>query len=131
MDESKFGRTKNNLRGTRVEGVWVFGAVEANTDKRRCIVFEVERRNRQTLIPLIQKYIKPETMLHSDGWAVYNTEHLEQLGYMHESVNHTIEYVREDRMHNNTIEGISHLFHYYKVFLILSNILLIRYLDWY
>ncbi|KAG2215749.1 hypothetical protein INT45_005206 [Circinella minor] len=34
MDESKFDRTKNNLMGTRVEGVWVFGAVEANTPKR-------------------------------------------------------------------------------------------------
>ncbi|KAI7847916.1 hypothetical protein BDC45DRAFT_575362 [Circinella umbellata] len=57
MDESKFGQTKNNLRGTRVEGA--------------------------------------ETMLHSDEWAVYNTDCLEQLGYLHESVNHYIEYVHE------------------------------------
>ena len=72
-----------------------FSFCTSNTNKCQYIVFKGERHNRQILILLIQKLIKAETMLHSDEWAVYNTDCLEQLGYLHESVNHYIEYVHE------------------------------------
>ena len=52
IDESKFGKRKYN-RGRRVEGQWVFGGIEE--ESRRSFMVPVERRNRDTLLPLIQK----------------------------------------------------------------------------
>ena len=52
IDESKFGKRKYN-RGWRVEGQWVFGGIE--DDSRRSFLVPVARRDRATLLPLIEK----------------------------------------------------------------------------
>ena len=68
-DESKFGKRKYH-RGRQVEGHWVFGGVERITGE--CFMVEVERRNAATLIPIIQQYIRPGSIIFSDEWAAYN-----------------------------------------------------------
>ena len=46
----------------------------------------VHNRKQDTLLPLIQKWIKPGTIIHSDCWKSYNK--LSKLGYTHVTVNH-------------------------------------------
>lgn len=75
-----------------------------------------KRSEADTLLPLIMKYIKPGSIIHSDCWKAYNwinnltnpdydvfeiPQH-----YIHKTVNHSIEYVNKtDSTHTNTIEG--------------------------
>ena len=65
IDESKFGRRKYN-RGRVVDGHWVFGGVERGT--RKAFMVEVADRSKNTLLPIIQQYIRPGTTIMSDEW---------------------------------------------------------------
>ena len=85
IDESKFGRRKYN-KGRKVDGMWVFGGREKH-DKSKIFMFPVKDRKRQTLIPIIQKWIKKGSVIHSDCWSSYKT--LDKLGYRHKTVNHS------------------------------------------
>ena len=87
IDESKFGKCKY-YRGHRVEGQWVFGGHE-KYNKRKVFMNPVKDRKQNTLIPLIQKWIHPDNIIHSDCWKSYNK--LAKLGYTHVTVNHSKE----------------------------------------
>uniref|UniRef100_A0A1X7TU20 ISXO2-like transposase domain-containing protein n=1 Tax=Amphimedon queenslandica TaxID=400682 RepID=A0A1X7TU20_AMPQE len=54
----------------------------------------VQDRSAATLIPLIKKYILPGTKVISDCWKSYST--LQQEGYIHGTVNHSIEFVNSE-----------------------------------
>ena len=114
IDETKLGKRKYH-RGKRVEGVWVFGGVE-RTPQRRVFCMSVENRTAQTLMPLIYKYIKPGSIIHSDCWRAYNgiegevPPEFESVcpidpEYTHKTVNHSIGYKADNGTHTNTIEG--------------------------
>lgn len=100
IDESKFGKRKYH-RGHHVEGQWVFGGIEEGS--RKCFVVAVEKRDEQTLLPIIQKWIEPGTIIVSDCWKAYST--LEKHGYEHRTVNHSVEFVNKEGDHTNKIEG--------------------------
>ena len=60
IDESKFGKMKYH-RGRYVEGQWVFcGQTKA------CFLVPVERRDKDTLLPIICAHILPGTCVMSD-----------------------------------------------------------------
>ena len=64
----------------------------------------VHERMRETLIPIIQKYIAPGSIIRSDCWKPY--ECLSQYGYIHETVNHSKNFKHpETGCHTNSIEG--------------------------
>jgi hypothetical protein len=68
---------------------------------------EDNSRDTATLIPLIHANIKPGTRIISDQWGVYwdNNNHRLQLlnyGYLHETVNHSEEFVNWDDPKINT-----------------------------
>ena len=64
IDESKFRKRKYH-RGKRVDGIWVFGGIER--DSKQCFFECVEDRSAvETLVALIQKYIEPGSIIHSD-----------------------------------------------------------------
>uniref|UniRef100_A0A0L8GVF4 ISXO2-like transposase domain-containing protein n=1 Tax=Octopus bimaculoides TaxID=37653 RepID=A0A0L8GVF4_OCTBM len=88
IDESAFVRRKYNV-GHRVKTQWVFGALERDT--RRCFLVAVEDRSADTLLGIIQDRILPGTTIISYLWRSYNT--LNQLGYRHLTVNHSINFV--------------------------------------
>ena len=88
IDESKFGKRKY-YRGHHVEGQWVFGGRE-KYNKRQIFMIPVPNRKEKTLIPLIKKWIKPGTIIHSDCWKGYCN--LNKLGYTHVTVNHSKEF---------------------------------------
>jgi transposase-like protein len=101
IDESKFGRRKYN-KGHRVEGQWVFGMVCRETGE--VMLLAVEKRDAATLVPIIQKWILPETTIISDCWKAYGT--LGNIGYEHLTVNHSITFKDpETGAHTNQIES--------------------------
>ena len=100
IDESKFGKRKYH-RGHYVEGQWVFGGIE--NDSRKCFLVAVDKRDEETLIPIIQRWLKPGTIIVSDCWKAYYN--LEKYGYHHKTVNHSKEFVNEDGDNTNKIEG--------------------------
>ena len=88
IDESKFGRRKY-YRGHRVEGQWVFGGREKK-DKTQIFMVPVPNRKKETLLPIIQKWIRPGSTIHSDCWRAYAC--LKDYGYKHLTVNHSKEF---------------------------------------
>lgn len=78
----------------------VFGMVQRGGDIITRVVTDAKKN---TLIPLVEKYIPKGTVLSTDEWGAYKC--LNKKGYAHESVNHSKEeWVRGD-VHTNTIEG--------------------------
>ena len=104
IDESKFGAKRKYQRGRVSEGPWVFGAVERGSQK--ALLFRVPDRTRETLVHrLITTHILPGTVIYSDQFSPYIP--LNQLGYIHLSVNHSKNFVDPDSgAHTNTIEGL-------------------------
>jgi transposase-like protein len=102
IDEAKFGKRKYD-RGHRVEGVWVFGGVE-RTPERRLFAVKVANRSAETLVPIIQRFVHPESVIHSDRWRAYAG--LRDLGYPHFTVNYSQNFVDPDtNACTNIIEG--------------------------
>ena len=75
--------------GDRVDGPWVFGMVEEDTDELR--MFYVEKRDAATLIPLIMDNVEAGTLIVTDGWAAYNR--IQYMGFYHEVVIHEENFV--------------------------------------
>ena len=88
IDESKFGKRKYN-RGCYMEGHWVFGGTERITGNS--FLVEVERRDAATLVPLMQRYMWPASVIYSDEWRAYSQ--LGNIGYTHQTVNHSQSFV--------------------------------------
>jgi hypothetical protein len=108
IDESKYGKRKYN-RGKRVEGNWVFGAIErrvSNNDPINVRLFLVADRTAETLISIIRNTILPGTTILSDCWASYNSiKNQDEKEYIHKTVNHSIGFKAPDGTCTNMIEG--------------------------
>ena len=100
IDESKFGKRKY-YRGHQVEGQWVFGGRE-KYDKKKVFMVPVADRKKETLLPIIQRWIKPGSIIHSDCWQSYND--LGTMGYTHVTVNHSKEF--KNRRNGTCTNGI-------------------------
>ena len=90
IDESKFGAKRKYKRGSQ----------------KVLLLFRVPDRTRETLVHrLITTHIQPGTVIYSDQFTLYIP--LNQLGYIHVSVNHSKNFVDPDSgAHTNTIEGV-------------------------
>jgi hypothetical protein len=65
----------------------------------------VPNRSAETMKVIIQRFIKPGTIIHSDCWRAYNN--IPQWGdFSHETVNHSAEFVSRTGVHTQVIEGI-------------------------
>lgn len=102
IDESLFGKKRKYHRGTGNQKYWVFGIVERGT--RNSILQLVDKRDRDTLLPIIKRYVAPGSTIYSDKWAAYDT--LSDEGYAHLSVNHSVEFKSDDGCCTNAIEGL-------------------------
>jgi len=88
IDESLVAKRKYNV-GRDVEQQWVFGLYDTSTKLGH--VQLVEDRTAQTLLPIIQRFIRAGSTIFSDRWAAYNQ--LTNLGYLHTTVNHSENFV--------------------------------------
>ena len=87
IDEPKFAKPKYH-RGKRCgDGSWIFGGIE-RTDKKRFFAVPVMKRNAETLLPIIQAFIHPESIIMSNKWGAYNNISQLDEGYEHQTVNH-------------------------------------------
>lgn len=105
LDESKFGKRKFN-KGRRTEGHWVLGAIADGSDDLRLILCSNNKRSAAELLPIIEKYIEPGTIIRTDLWKAYRK--LEERGYHHKTVNHSNKlnpFVSPDGTHTNRIEA--------------------------
>jgi transposase-like protein len=103
VDESKFGRRKYH-RGRRVNGVWVIGGIE-KTERKRCFLVKVERRDENTIKRILETYVKKGSIVRTDCWKGYLN--IEDLGVSHETVNHSEHFTDpKTGVHTNTIEGL-------------------------
>lgn len=72
----------------------MFGLVDTSHQPARGYMQIVDRRDANTLIPLIRAHTLPGTIVHSDQWAAYaqvaaTIPHIAQ----HSTVNHSLEFV--------------------------------------
>ena len=100
IDESHFGKAKYG-RGRKLSDIWVFGGIERESTRKFAVPLTGEfseadsrRRDKATLLPLIEKYILPGTLIMSDGWKAYEDIALiEGRNYTHKVINHSECYV--------------------------------------
>lgn len=97
IDESCISKRKYNRGHRMANQMWLFGGIDTTTKK--CFFFDVARRNRATLLPLICDNIALGTEIWSDGWAAYRN--LADYGYSQKWVNHKETYVNEDGSNTN------------------------------
>ncbi|KAK3526150.1 hypothetical protein QTP70_016663 [Hemibagrus guttatus] len=108
IDESKFCHKRKYARGRfgntwKRKRTWVFGILEIKAASRRPILRLVKKRNKETLVPIIKKHIKRESLVVSDEWRAYTS--LSQEGYKHVRVNHSQNYVDpQTGLHTQNIE---------------------------
>ena len=89
-------------RGRYIEGQWIFGGICRET--KACFLVPVERRDKDTLLPIIRAHILPGTRVMSDMWKVYDC--LQDEGYVHLTVNHSLNFVDPDTgAHTQGIEN--------------------------
>lgn len=100
IDESVVTRRKFN-QGRAVKEKWVIGMYD--TERKCGVVVYVVKRDKETLHPIIQEYVKTGSIIWTDGWAAYNG--LQDLGYTHRTVNHKKEFISADGVCTNAIEG--------------------------
>ena len=60
-------------RGRRIPERWIFGGIE-RTPQGRGFLIEVPNRQRATLWPIIQRYIRPGSRIVTDCWSAYVTD---------------------------------------------------------
>lgn len=106
IDESYFRHKQKYHRG-RVgpNPKWVFGLISraSPTSHAHGVMKIVMARNADTLLPIIQQYVKPGTKVISDQWRAYN--HIDTIpGLEHGVVNHSVNFVC--RITQNHTQGI-------------------------
>ena len=80
----------------------MFGGIERGTTHSFMVV--VLDRSAATLLPIIQTYIRPGTLIISDEWRAYCR--IPSLGYTHQTVIHSQNFVDPATgAHTNSIEG--------------------------
>ncbi|RUS71460.1 hypothetical protein EGW08_020775 [Elysia chlorotica] len=108
IDETLITRRKYN-RGRLPTQIWLFGGIE-RVSKRKFIVpltgDVAENRTKETLLPLITKYIVKGSVIYSDAFRSYHT--LKDLGYTHSVVNHSKNFVdpEDPKVHTQNIERL-------------------------
>jgi hypothetical protein len=104
VDETKLGKRKYH-RGHRVDGVWVLVGVEM-THERKVFIIPVPDRSANTLHEIIRSHVRQGSVIHTDMWKGYIG--LEQLGFEHATVNHSIEFRNPDTgVNTNMVEGMN------------------------
>jgi hypothetical protein len=103
IDESLFGGRRKFNRGDHQKHKkgWVFGMVQERTN--RCVFWMVKRRDRKTLVSIIEDHVTKGATVKSDEWGAYKC--LGRKNYNHLTVNHSLNFVCENGVHTQLIES--------------------------
>jgi len=88
IDETLMFKRKYN-RGRLVQKHWFFGGY--CVEQKRGFLVPVSKRDKATLLPLIEKHIAPGSIIESDQWLAYRD--LSSSGWIHRDVNHSTNFV--------------------------------------
>ena len=92
-------------RATQNE-IWVFGMVDTSHTPALGYMEIVPDRTAATLLPIIQAHLQPGTTVHSDQWAAYQQVQSLPNVAMHDTVNHSVEFVNSTTgTHTQTVES--------------------------
>lgn len=104
IDETVITRRKYNRGRLQAEDQWYFGGFERGSGL--AFIVPVEKRDAATLLPIIQKHIRPGTTIISDLWRAYCRISQLPEGYRHYTVNHSENFVDpESGACTNSIES--------------------------
>lgn len=106
IDESLFNhKAKYNRGRSASKEQWVFGLADTSTKPAITYLEVVDKRNAETLLPIISKAVKAGTIIHSDQWKAYQNINT-QLQLTHETVNHSLNFVDPTTgVHTQAIES--------------------------
>jgi len=112
IDETVITKRKYHRGQLRAQEQWFFGGVERGSSEN-CFLVPVDKRDADTLLPIIMKHIRKGSTIISDGWAAYGrikeilmTDSGERAYAGHFVVNHSENFVDpETGAHTQTIEG--------------------------
>ena len=97
IDETYVGGRKRGKRGRGAAGKTVVLGLKQRGGP--CITLIIPNARRETLLPIIQKYVRKGSTICTDEWVGYNG--LSKLGYTHKTVNHgEKQWVAEDTDEN-------------------------------
>ena len=100
MDESYFGGKRKGKRGRGAAGkVPVFGLLKRGA---RVYTKIIPDASSDSLTPIIERKVVPDSIVYSDGWKGYNA--LDVSDFHHFRINHA-ERLADDRNHINGIEN--------------------------
>ena len=104
IDESKFRKKKYNC-SKQVDSFWIFGGIWKIVHRHgwQQICQTVSDRSAVILISIIRRWILPGTTILPNCWKACNS--LSAEGYLHETVNHSVQFVSESGAHTNNIES--------------------------
>ena len=102
-DEAALSAKQKNHRGRYRKPVWVLGGVQRESNV--VLLKVIDRKNAETLHPIITSVCSPGTTVVTDGWTAYHG--LSGHGLFHWNVDHTRGFVDpQTRQHTDTIEGL-------------------------
>jgi len=100
LDESYFGGKRKGKRGRGAAGkVAVFGILKRHGKVYTAVVDDTKTR---TLIPIISRKIKPDSVVYTDSYSAYNA--LDVSRFHHHCINHSTHF-GEGKNHINGIEN--------------------------
>ena len=100
VDESYFGGVRKGKRGRGAAGkIPVFGLLKR---QGQVITFLIPDAKAKTLMPIIRKTVKPDSIVYSDSWRAYNA--LDVSEFKHYRINHSKRFAKE-KNHINGIEN--------------------------
>jgi len=100
VDESYFGGKRKGKRGRGAAGkIPVFGLLKRGGKVYTRVIPDAAGR---TLVPIIERKVKPDSIVYSDSWRGYNA--LDVSSFKHLRINHS-ELFAEGRNHINGIEN--------------------------
>ncbi|KAF7636222.1 DDE_Tnp_IS1595 domain-containing protein, partial [Meloidogyne graminicola] len=89
--------------------VWLLGGVERGISHEKCFLAVIEgKRSAENMIPMIQQYINPGSVIHTDLWKSYNSIPSLPQNYTHFSVNHSTHFLNpsDPNIHTQNIESL-------------------------
>ena len=101
IDESYFGGHRKGKPGRGAAGkVAVFGLLKRGGNVYTQMIADARR---ETLLPIIKRRVRPDSVVYSDTWASYDTLSVE--GYHHRRISHQQSFAEADGRHINGIEN--------------------------